>query len=137
MVWATWKLASSDGRVSLGSIPDRDGVLPYDTHQSLNNMCSAFSDITRLDKPDTLIGAKNYLSVTNHVNTIRRYYQYNTQSTDRNDIIDQLFTVDEIRKSAARMQCKTAAGPDELPALLIKRGGIQIYKLLVELFNYS
>ena len=125
LVWATWKLASSDGRVSLGS------------HQSLNNMCSAFSDITRLDKPDTLIGAKNYVSVTNHVNTIRRYYQYNTQSTDSNDIMDQLFTVDEIRKSAARMQGKTAAGPDELPALLIKRGGIQLYKLLVELFNYS
>lgn len=64
-------------------------------------------------------GSVNYCNVIHDVNTIRQCYRYGIPNTHHNHTMASPFTIGEISQSARKMQCRTAAGPGDIPAMLI------------------
>jgi exonuclease III len=136
LMWSVWHQSLGSDRSPLTSIPDTEGELPTDGRTALDNMAEAFAKISNVPKPRSGPAKRHAHRITLSAWLLRRVNPLDEQLTAQ-PLLDEPLTVAEVSSSAHRMRCNTAAGPDDLPGMLIKRGGSGLHAAMTDLFNLT
>jgi hypothetical protein len=133
VIWSNIaRLRSNKAAHAMGSVPDRNGNLPTSPVESLNNLCKQFVTFTQ---PTRQLDQERLRELGEYVNDRSSTDASNMMSHESND---WKWTADDVRNQCLyQRNSKSAAGPDEVPPVVLKHLCNDYYSMIADTFNYS
>lgn len=113
----------------LGTIPNPDGSLPANQSISLDNLCKQYISFTRPAKPVN----------RTKLDRLRSYVQDRTSGNiSSHESDDWSWTAEKVAEQCKfQRNEKSAAGPDNIPPVVLKHLSATFYEFLAVIFSFS
>lgn len=129
LLWtAIARMRKSKGSHLSASIPNLDGSMPTSPTEGLNNLCRQYVDFTLPERP-LQHNVKHHLS---------QFMSNRSPSTLPHCSDSWSWSGEEVKQQCCwQRNQKSAAGPDNIPPLVLKHFGNVTYQALSTIFSYS
>jgi len=128
--WSAFKETHKPGTFPLNCIRDARGNLPSSNQDALNSLAKHFADVCTQPEIKRMSPAQEECKKSVEETIVK--------AADSKSAIDSPFTLQEVLDAIADIKRpKSAAGPDSIPAMFLKKSPEKAAELLQFIFNFS